>query len=419
MPRLRCRQLVAFAVVAAGLLRAMLPVQAAEPVTVGFDISLTGGIAANGKATLLAMQVWQDNINKKGGLLGRPVKFIYYDDQSNPAQVPGIMTKLLEVDKVDFLLGGTGTNLVAPAMPLVIPRHLVFLTLFALDVNSEFHYDHFSMIPAGGEHPKESFTEGFFRVAETLAQKPKTLAIAGADAEFSKNAMDGARSLATRAGLKLVYDQSYPPTTIDYTPIARALGAANADLVLVCSYPPDTVGMIRAVHEVGLKAQLFGGGMVGTQTTTFKTQLGPLMNGIVNYDFWLPWAHFASPEAKDFLTQYQERAPAEQIDLLGYYLPPFSYARMEVLQQAVEANGGFDQNKLAEYLKTHTFKTVVGDVAFGPNGEWAKARTLEVQFQGVAGNGLDQFKSPQAEAILWPDSEKNGTLRIPYSEAQY
>jgi hypothetical protein len=169
--------------------------RAAEPLTVGFDMSLTGSIAANGKAAMLAMQVWQAGVNAKGGLLGRPVKFDYYDDQSNPAQVPGIVTKLLDVDKVDFLLGGTGTNMVAPAMPLVIQRRLINLSLFALDVNSELHYDrYFSMIPSGGPHPKESFTEGFFKVAETLSTKPKTIAITGADAEFSKNAMDGARS---------------------------------------------------------------------------------------------------------------------------------------------------------------------------------------------------------------------------------
>ncbi|MBV9863485.1 MAG: amino acid ABC transporter substrate-binding protein [Alphaproteobacteria bacterium] len=410
----------ALAAAAAVLLAQPTEPRAAEPLTIGFDMSLTGGIAANGKAALLAMQIWQAQVNAKGGLLGREVKFVYYDDQSNPAQVPGIITKLLDVDKVDFLLGGSGTNMVAPAMPLVIQRHLINLSLFALDVNSEFHYDrYFSMIPAGGPHPKESFTEGFFRVAETLATKPKTIAIAGADAEFSKNAMDGARALIKEAGYQIVYDHAYPPATIDYTPIARAIGAANADLVLVCSYPPDTVGMVRAVREIGLKAQLFGGGMVGTQTTTFKTQLGPLMNGIVNYDFWLPWTHFASPEAKTFLAQYQEKSPAEQIDLLGYYLPPFAYARMEVLQQAIEATQSLDQDKLADYLRSHTFKTVAGDIAFGPNGEWAEARTLEVQFQGVEGSGLDQFKTPATEPILWPPAEKTGTLRLPYSEAQY
>jgi branched-chain amino acid transport system substrate-binding protein len=290
--------------------------------------------------------------------------------------------------------------------------------LFALDANSEFHYGrYFSMLPTGGPRPKEAQTEGFFRVAETLARKPKTIAIAGADAEFSKNAMEGARALAKRVGLEIVYDRSYPPTTVDYTPTVRAIGAANADLVLICSYPPDTIGIVRVVHEVGLKAQLFGGGMVGLQTTSVKTQLGSLMNGIVNYDLWLPWAKFASAEADAFLKQYQAKAAAEKIDLLGYYVPPFSYARMQVLQQAVEATHSLDQSKLAAYLRSHSFTTAAGDIRFGPNGEWVEPRVLEVQFQGISGHGMAQFETPATEPILWPASEKNGTLRYPYTDA--
>jgi len=184
--------------------------------------------------------------------------------------------------------------------------------------------------------------------------------------------MDGARVLAKQAGLKIVYDRTYPPTTTDYTPIVRAIQSTNPDLVLVCSYPPDTVGMIRAANEVGLKAKLFGGGMVGLQSTAIKAQLGPLLNGIVDYDFWLPWSGLASAEAKAFLAQYQAKAPSAGVDPLGYYLPPFAYSYMQVLQQAVEGVKGLDQDKLADYLRSHTFKTIVGDVKFGANGEWAE-----------------------------------------------
>src|SRR6202011_220854 len=114
--------------------------QAAEPVTIGFGMALTGGLAAAGKTALLAMQIWQDDINAKGGLLGRPVKLVYYDDQSTPPTVPGIFTKLLDVDKVDLIVSGYGTNMVAPAMPIAIQHDRLFLGLFGLAVNSEFHY---------------------------------------------------------------------------------------------------------------------------------------------------------------------------------------------------------------------------------------------------------------------------------------
>ena len=212
------------AALAALLLACALPVaHAAEPLVIGFDIELTGGLAPNGKAALLAMQIWAEETNAKGGLLGRPVKLLYYDDQSNPSTVPGIITKLLEVDHVDMLIGGNGTNMLAPAMPVIMQRNLTFLGLFGLDVNSEFHYPkYFSIIPAGGPTPKEAFSQGFFAVAATLDPKPTTIALVGADAEFSKNAVDGARAQAKRTGYKIVYDQTYPPTTADYTPIVRA-----------------------------------------------------------------------------------------------------------------------------------------------------------------------------------------------------
>src|SRR5580704_978434 len=162
--------------------------RAAEPLTIGFDTEATGGLAPNGKAALLAMQIWVEDTNAKGGLLGRPVKLITYDDQSNPALVPGIVTKLLDVDKVDILIGGNGTNVVAPALPVVMQRHLTLLGLFGLDVNSEFHYDrYFSIIPAGGPHPKEAFSQGFFAVAEAMNPKPRSIVLVGADAEFPKN----------------------------------------------------------------------------------------------------------------------------------------------------------------------------------------------------------------------------------------
>jgi branched-chain amino acid transport system substrate-binding protein len=176
--------------------------------------------------------------------------------------------------------------------------------------------------------------------------------------------------------------------------------------------------MIRAAHEVGLKTRLFGGGMVGLQSTAIKTQLGPLLNGIVDYDFWLPWSGLANDEAKAFLTQYQAKAGSAGVDPLGYYLPPFAYGYMQVLQQAVEGIKSLDQDKLADYLRSHNFKTVVGDVKFGADGEWAEARVMEVQFQNVKANDVDQFKDPKTEVILWPPALKTGDVAYPYTPSK-
>src|SRR5438067_166269 len=376
---------------------------AAEPIKIGFGMGLTGGLAASGKAALLGMKIWEEEINAKGGLLGRPVKLIYYDDQSNPATVPGIFTKLLDVDKVDLVCGDYGTNLLAPAMPVVIQHKMTFFALFGLDVNREFQYPrYFAMQPAGGADPPVSFSKGFFEVAAAQNPKPKTLAIVAGDAEFPRNAAEGARKNAKEAGLQVVYDKTYPPTTTDYTPIVRAIDAANPDVVLSLSYPPDAVGMVRAANEVGIKAKIFGGGLVGLQYATIKQQLGPQLNGIINYDFWEPAKTLSFPGVEEFLKKYQARAASEGVDPLGYYLPPFAYANLQVLQAAVEGTNSLDQDKLADWLRKNTIKTIVGDLAFGSNGEWKEARVLQIQFHDVKGSDLDKWKTDEKQKIQSP-----------------
>jgi branched-chain amino acid transport system substrate-binding protein len=411
------RRFVAAAVVAATVLVAGAA-RAAEPVTIGFGMALTGGLAAAGKTALLAMQIWQDDVNAKGGLMGRPVKLVYYDDQSTPPTVPGIYTKLLDVDKVDVIVSGYGTNMIAPAMPVAIQHDRLFLGLFGLAVNSEFHYPkYFSMLPTGPD-PKHAFSEPFFKVVMAKEPKPKTLAIVAADAEYPKNASEGARDTAKSLGLKIVYDKSYPPSTADYSPIVHAVQAASPEVVFVASYPPDSVGMVRAATEIGLNTRYFGGGMVGLQFTTIKQQLGPKLNGILDYDWWIPAPKMQFPGITEFLQKYQAKAPGEGVDPLGWYLPPFAYANLQVLGEAIEGAKTLDQAKLAEYIRTHPFSTIVGELSFGKDGEWSKPRVLEVQFQDIQGTDLEQFRDTRTEAILEPAEYRTGELVEPYSSVK-
>ena len=391
--------------------------RAAEPISIGFGMALTGGLAGAGKSALLAMQIWQENVNAKGGFLGRPVKLVYYDDQTNPATVPGIYTKLLDVDKVDLIVSGYGTNLVAPAMPVAISHDRLFLGLFGLAVNSEFQYPKFFMMLPTGPDPKHAFSQPFFEVAMQGNPKPKTLAIAAADAEFSKNAAEGARDTAKSLGLNVVYDKSYPPTTTDFTPIVHAIQATNPEIVFVGSYPPDSVGMVRAATEIGLKTRYFGGGMVGLQYSSVKQQFGPKLNGIIDYDFWIPAPTMEFPGITEFLKKYQAKAPGEGVDPLGWYLPPFAYAYLQVLGDAVEGTKSLDQTKLADYIRSHSFDTIVGGITFGKDGEWSKPRVLEVQWQNIKNNSLDEFKDTKTEAILEPTEYRTGSVIAPYNGA--
>jgi len=349
--------------------------------------------------------------------MGRPVKLVYFDDQSNPSTVPGIYTKLLDVDKVDLIVSGYASGQIAPAMPIAMQKKKLFISLFGTGINDEFKYDrYFSMIP-NGPTPKPAFTRGFFKVAEAQNPKPQTIAIAMADAEFGRNACEGAAENAKAAGFKIVYERRYPPATTDFAPIVRAVQATNPDLFVVCSYPLDSVGMVKAMNEIGFKPKMWGGAMVGLQATVFKTQLGPMLNGLVNFETWLPHKTMEFPGSMDLLKKYQARAAAEGVDPLGYYMAVWAYAYLQVLGNAVNATKSLDDGKLAEYIRKTEFDTTVGKVKFGPNGEWANERVMAAQFQNVKSNNIEEFRKLDTLPIIYPPQYKSGDVIYPYEKA--
>ncbi|MYE02116.1 MAG: ABC transporter substrate-binding protein [Alphaproteobacteria bacterium] len=390
--------------------------QANDTIKIGFSMALTGGLAGAGKGALIAMQVWAEDVNAAGGLLGKKVELVYYDDQTNPATVPAIYTKLLDVDKVDFVVSGYGTNLIAPAMPIVMQRGLVFPALFGLSVNEKFNYPNYFQIMPAGPKPSTDWSRGFFELAMEQDPPPKTVAVVGADAEFARGAVIGARANAEEHGLEIVYDESYPPRTADFTPIVNAIQARDPDIVYVASYPPDSVGMVKAATEVGLKTNMFGGSMVGLQFASIMTALGPKLNGIVNYDFWVPEPTLKFEGVEEFLEKYQAAAVGKGVDPLGYYLQPYAYAYLQVLGQAIAATNGMDHAAIGEYIRNNAFDTVVGKVRFAPNGEWAKTRVLMVQYQGIEDSELATFTKAGTRVVLYPKEWKSGDINVPYAE---
>ena len=395
---------------------ALAPVaKAADPIKIGFSMTLTGGLAGAGQAALIAMKIWRDDVNAAGGLLGRQVEFVYYDDATNPSKVPGIYSKLINVDKVDLIVSSYGTNLIAPAMPIVMKQKMVFIALFGLAVNERFNYNNYFQIMPAGPEPKLDWSRGFFNLAMSQSPQPQSIALLAADSEFAKNAVAGARSHAEQLGLNIVYDKTYPPGTADFTPVVRAIMASNPDLVYVGSYPPGSVGIVNAANELDLKAKMFGGGMVGLQYAGIQKTLGSKMNGIVNYDFWVPASTLNFEGVDAFLAKYQAAAAGGKVDPLGHYLPPYAYAYLQVLGAAVNAVGKLDHAAIGEHIRNNTFDTVVGAVSFAPNGEWATTRTLQVQFRDIKDGDMSQFENEGTRVVLYPESVKNGEIEYPYT----
>jgi branched-chain amino acid transport system substrate-binding protein len=390
---------------------------AKAPIRIGYSLSLTGPLAGNSRSAALAHEIWRKDINEKGGLLGRPVEFVLYDDKGDASLVPALYERLQDEDQVDLVVGGYGTNTILAAMPSVMKRQRFFVGLMGLGANNSLHYtNYFAMIPTGPD-PNASLTEGFFEIASQQTPRPMTVALLCADAVFAKNPILGAKANAEKHGFKVVYEHLYSLDTSDFGPVLDAVSESKCDLLFLCSYLQDSVDLMRALRAHTFRPKMVGASMIGPQNTTVKATLGPLLNGLVNYEYWVPVPKMMFPGVETFLTEYRDRAEEANVDLLGQYMAPLAYAQLQVLAQSVQAVGVLDDASLSDYARQATFQTVMGEVKFGKNGEWERPRVVQVQFQGIVNHDVEQFKDGSKQIVVTPAEFASGKLIFPYSNA--
>jgi len=404
----------AIAAVAFGRTAGVLAQQ--PPIKIGMSMAQSGGLAGGGKASLLGIEIWRDDVNAKGGLLGRQVELVVYDDKSSASETPAIYSKLLDVDKVDLLFAPYATVPTAPIMPLVKQRGMVLMGNFSFQVNSKVGHDMwFNNAPWG---PADSWADSFLGLGAKAGGK--TMALLAADQEFAQNLAVTAREVAKKRDMPIVFDQAYPPNTVEFSSILRALNATKPEVVYIASYPPDSAGILRAVNEIGIaeSVKIFGGGMVGLQFAAVMQNLGSLLNGVVNFNTWLPEPNMYYDGTKAFFETYTKRAVEAKVDPLGYYLAPFGYASGQLIEQAIKATGSLDQKALAKYLRDNEHKTIVGPIAFSADGERKETATLMAQFRGIVDKNIEQFRSPGKQVILFPDKLKSGEMITPFEVAR-
>ncbi len=386
------------------------------PIRIGMSMPQTGGLAGGGKPSLLGIEIWRDDVNAKGGLLGRKVELVVYDDKSSASETPAIYSKLIDVDKVDLLFAPYATVPTAPIMPMVKQRGLLLIGNFSFQVNSKVGHDMwFNNAPWG---PPDSWASSFLDIGQKAGGK--SIALLSADQEFAQNLVKTAREVASKRNMPVVFDQAYPPNTVEFSSIIRALRAAKPDIVYVASYPPDSAGILRAVNEIGVggNVKLFGGGMVGLQFGSVMENMGSLLNGVVNYNSWLPEKSMYFDGTKEFFEKYTKRAVEAKVDPLGYYLAPFGYASGQLVEQAINATKSLDQKGLAKYLRENTHNTIVGPMAFSADGERKETAVLQAQFRGVVDKNIEQFRSAGRQVILFPENLKSGELVAPFEAAR-
>lgn len=386
------------------------------PIKIGFSMAQTGGLAAGGKSSLLGIEIWRDDVNAKGGLLGRKVELVVYDDKSSASETPAIYSKLLDVDKVDLLFAPYATVPTAPLMPLVKQRGMLLIGNFSFQVNSKVGHDMwFNNAPWG---PADSWASAFMDVGQKVGGK--SIAILAADQEFAQNVAKTAKDVATKRSIPIVFEQNYPPSTVEFSAIVRSVKAAKPDMVYIASYPPDSAALLRAINEIGIgdNVKILGGGMVGLQFGPVMQSMGSLLNGVVNYNTWLPEKSMEYPGVKEFFEKYSKRAIEAKVDPLGFYLAPFGYAMGQLVEQAVTATKGLDQKALAKHLRDNEHTTIVGKMAFSADGEWKTSGVVLAQFRGIADKNIDQFRSPGKQVILFPDKLKTGEPIAPFEKAR-
>lgn len=386
------------------------------PIKIGMSMPQTGGLAGGGKASLLGIEIWRDDVNARGGLLGRKVELVVYDDKSSASETPAIYSKLIDVDKVDLLFAPYATVPTAPIMPLVKQRGLLLIGNFSFQVNSKIGHDMwFNNAPWG---PADSWATSFLDIGQKAGGK--SIALLAADQEFAQNLAKTTRDVAAKRNMPIVFDQSYPPNTVEFSSIIRAVKAAKPDIVYVASYPPDSAGILRAVNEIGVgdSVKVFGGGMVGLQFGTVMENMGSLLNGVVNYNSWLPEKSMYFDGTKEFFEKYSKRAVEAKVDPLGYYLAPFGYASGQLIEGAINATKSLDQKGLAKYLRENSHKTIVGPIAFSADGERKETAVLQAQFRGVVDKNMEQFRTSGKQVILFPDNLKSGELITPFEAAR-
>lgn len=370
------------------------------------------------KAGVIAYELWRDDVNAAGGILGRPVELVIYDDQSNAALVPGIYSKLVDIDKVDFLFSPYGANLTATIMPFLKQRDLFCVGMFGLANNDVVKHDKFFQIAPWGPDATTDWARGFFDIAHQ--RNFKKIAIVAADAEFPRSAAEGAVKIIKEYGMQTVLSQTYPLNTNDFSSVLRNIKAAAPEIVFACTYPPDGAAMVRGLSEVGIgdSVQLFGGGLVGLQYASLLESLGSSLNGIVNFHTYVPEPTLDFPGIKHFLSRYEVNARAKGVDSLGHQYPTFTYAAGQVVSNALNKIGTVDRAKLAQYLHAEESDTIVGKIRFDAIGNWTKRRVLMVQFQGVKDKDLDQFRFPGRQVVIDPPEFRSGEFKHPFSKAR-
>jgi branched-chain amino acid transport system substrate-binding protein len=386
---------------------------AGKPIKIGVSLSLTGDFSADGIAFKQGYTLWAKDVNAKGGLLGRRVILDIVNDASSPVQVATNYQKLISIDHVDLVFGPFSTGLTKAASKVVNRYGYAFVegagggpSVFTLGLHNVFDVS----LPVANN--LVSFAKWIG--AMPIATRPKTAAYATEDDPFTAPQLDVARAILEKAGVKTVYNKSYPSETTDYTPIATSIISSAPDVVLLGTLLPDFVAIAKQFIQQNFNPKALvatAGPDQGSQFSDAKSGVGATnTEGILVPNAWAPNFPFPGNAAlvAEYVKVYGGKASGVSSDV------PEAYSVGQVTAQAVTKNHSLGQKALLATLHAGTFTSVQGPVKFNSTGQnvlassylfqWQNADATDQLFPGfvpTATNGLKAL-APSTAKVEYP-----------------
>ncbi len=373
------------------------------PIKIGFSVSLAGDFSADGKALLMGYQLWQDAVNKRGGLLGRQVQLVYYNDSSDPQQVTTNYQKLIGSDHVDLLLGPFSTLLTVQAAP--VAQRYGYAIIEGAGTGQKVFNSGFTTL-FGASAPSQVYLGAFAQYILSLPpdQRPKTVAYATVDNPFAIPQVDYAKKVFADGGLQTVFDlpQPYPEEATDVSAIAKQIIHSGADVVVLGTVGvTDSVSFIKTFKQQHYNPKALVATSGPDEGKSFTDAVGvATAEGIMTPQAgWYPGLN--TYQNTQFVQDYLAKFGGTDQDINSGTVQGYSAA--QVLEQAVNKIQSIDNVKLIQELRTDSFNSLQGPVKFDAKGQNTQGVLFLFQWQ----NGKLIPVYPANNAVSKPEYPKN------------
>jgi branched-chain amino acid transport system substrate-binding protein len=367
--------------------------EATEPIILGAAVSLTGNLARSGLDQKLGYELWKDSVNAKGGILGRKVDLRIYDDRSEPMTGAKLYEKLITSDKVDLLIGPYGSGVTA-AVSTAVEKHK--MVMIAPGASSKEIWER------GYRYVFQMITPARYQLTSSIEIAKnsgfKTFAVINADSAFPRDLAKGALEDINSAGLKLLLHEEYPEKANDLSSLILKIKAAAPDALIVGSYLPDGVLLVRQAKAANLAPKMIQFGPVGPSIPDFVKSLGDLSNNLLGVSQWESSVKY--PGSPEMVASFKKKFPGEEAD----YSVAAAYSSCEVMRMAVEKIRGIDQEKLRQAVLAMDVMTPFGRFKVGPAGDQVGHLTVLVQVL----NG--------ERVVVWPAEAAVQKIVLPFPE---